>query len=563
MTSNIAPVDYNAFLLKRLSHSVISSVVSQLLILVVFVFICNFRLLHPLESSILTIKVFTSFTTWIFLLPYLCIIFAQSVICGKHYICRPSYSTTRFQKFTSMFSLQNWMMLLLNLIFGGLLTLIILHLKDSSLKDMFTFCNCVKEDNFFLILGGIWTGFYYFYVIHISDIYPVFPVIYQRKMLQVKSKLLPLFRDSCILAIAPAISFVIFYSIFGQIIFNKFVQFFEIEIYESDTRFMIYIYLWRFGVLYCFKMNLMRTLFNTFLTDPVTFPLHRSKDTSFYLQDSINMTNLSIIQSLGSLDLYNLSQYSLARRKILFTLSQPGGHPHNWNSLVQNILKLFSSYIEIMHSVVETCEISTKKTEAPLIEAILPELVSPNKFANIRNMSLMSDMGVPDVVELNVEPLPIFTFPKKIMEKCKQKIQEVYSFLKMFFGINFLFGVLPQANIDTILSNGQVIIWCCQGVAELACASLTEDNYGIVQKDLPAIITTLVELNQNFEKLNKLPVLTRKIMDHHDYNFKMKNAIVAALRRSLFNIYCTFGDYLKELPLNKSVISHLHTVFKN
>ena len=38
-------------------------------------------------------------------------------------------------------------------------------------------------------------------------------------------------------------------------------------------------------------------------------------------------------QFLGYLDLVLLSRYAALRRKQIFSLSQPGGHAHNWNSI--------------------------------------------------------------------------------------------------------------------------------------------------------------------------------------------------------------------------------------
>ena len=37
-------------------------------------------------------------------------------------------------------------------------------------------------------------------------------------------------------------------------------------------------------------------------------------------------------------DLSILSQYHTQRRQHLFSLSQPGGHPHNWNSISMECL---------------------------------------------------------------------------------------------------------------------------------------------------------------------------------------------------------------------------------
>ncbi|RZC36408.1 Ndc1 Nup domain containing protein [Asbolus verrucosus] len=146
---------------------------------------------------------------------------------------------------------------------------------------------------------------------------------------------------------------------------------------------------------------------------------------------------------------------------------------------------------------------------------------------------------------------------ESLKKNIDETVNKVVGFLKIFLGINFLFGELPQVNIQKCLGNGQLIVWASQGIAELASASLSEDKYGIVQKDLPVIITTLVQLKQSLDKLNKVPALTRKVAALDDFNYKMKNAVTAAVKHSLFNICLNFGEYFNDFPLSKDVLQYL------
>ena len=54
------------------------------------------------------------------------------------------------------------------------------------------------------------------------------------------------------------------------------------------------------------------------------------------------------LQYLGYLDLNLLAKQNVHRRGELFSLSQPGGHPHNWNNVSSqcfNTLKLLTERI--------------------------------------------------------------------------------------------------------------------------------------------------------------------------------------------------------------------------
>ncbi|KAJ8945876.1 hypothetical protein NQ318_002716 [Aromia moschata] len=415
---------------------------------------------------------------------------------------------------------------------------------------------CLNEGAFFLIISGFWTGLYYFLKVYISEKHLTFPVIYQRKVLQLKARILPLLKESFALSLWPTFYFTILYWCWGGDLTYNFNRTFGIlENAKESMPSLIYLHLWMFGAIYYFNMSLMRFFFNLFLTEPVEFPLFKETPESLCLQESITLQDLPIVQSLACLDLHSLAQWSKSRRQAFFSLSQPGGHPHNWNSLIENVLKLLNEYTEVLNKSVESPELS-KPVQVPAVPpcAIRP----PDRFRNLRNMCLTPpDPGTIDV-EISHSPLPGFGLPSVLAEKLKQKFQAVLNVIKMLLGINFLFGELPQASVQKCLANGHIIVWISQGVSVLACASIAEDRYGIVQKDLPGIITTL----QGLDRLNKMPALARKMAGYDDFNYRMKGAVTSAVKRSLFNLCMTFSAYMKEFPLGKDVVLYLQTVYK-
>lgn len=140
-----------------------------------------------------------------------------------------------------------------------------------------------------------------------------------------------------------------------------------------------------------------------------------------------------------------------------------------------------------------------------------------------------------------------------------KKIDGFILTLKEKLGINFMFRELPEANIQKCLGDGQVIVWLVQALSCLCSSSLTEDRYGIAQKDLPVIISALVELKMSMEKLNKLPALNRRGHASNDFNCQMKYGIMNALKRSIYNIVNNFGPYLKDLNLRHDVVLQLQS----
>ncbi|KAG5882134.1 hypothetical protein JTB14_005963 [Gonioctena quinquepunctata] len=553
---------YKDFLLKKLYYSVICSVFSQLILLVIYVFVLNFNIIHPLDWILDTLRTFASFSTWLFIIPFITIVFAQSIICAKDYVFKSSYCSTRFQQFISVFSVHNLVLLSLNIVVGSTSVWLFLSLVEGNHQNLTSVCRgknyCLNEGTLFLISSGFWTGFYYFVKVYLSEKHLLFPVIQQRKLLQFKAQFVPLLKESLTFSLLPTFYFILLYYLMGNIFSESFRTTFGLLKEENHDGLFTYFEVWIFGAIYYFNMNLMRFFFNLFLTEPVEFPLCKQTPDSLSLQDGICMSELPIVQNLACLDLYNLARWSKPRRQVFFTLSQPGGHPHNWNTMVENVLKLCAEYTELLSKSSESAEKVTK----PPVTAQSP-FQPADKFRNLRNMSLLSDTGMVDLVDVTHAPLPAFSLPETLLAKLQQKLINILGVLKVILGINFLFGELPQANIQKCLANGLIIIWTCRGVSDLVTASITEDQFGIVQKDIPAIVSTLVQLKQNLDKLNKIASLTKKIAGYDDFNYKMKGAVTAAVKRSLFNICRTFGKYMSEFPLSKDVTLSLQSVYKS
>lgn len=81
-------------------------------------------------------------------------------------------------------------------------------------------------------------------------------------------------------------------------------------------------------------------MFEVHLTEWVPFEFKQNNafnndDTEVTLSEALSMDKIPIIQHLGYLNLVTMAQGEKSGRSILFTLSQPGGHPYNWNCVVE------------------------------------------------------------------------------------------------------------------------------------------------------------------------------------------------------------------------------------
>lgn len=549
---------YKNILLTKLSYAVTCSVVSQVCVLFIFLIIVNFDVFEPLSLLSLTLQTFTSLSTWIYIIPFSSIIFAQSLVCAKDYILSTNSYSCRIEKFLSICSLRNLILLFLYILIGGLMVWLFLTLGGGQYESIT--CTkaeesnkCLNEGTIFLILSGMWTGFYYFIKIYATDKKVFFPIIHQSKIIQMKTRTVPLLNESRKSATIPTLYFLFIYHLCRVNILNFVMYLFGIDLHVEIEGYTIYLYMWLFIVLYFLSMNLMRFSFELFLTEPVAFPVEKSTNDDFCLADAIGFSKIPIIQHLACLDLYILSQWSKERRMTLFSLSQPGGHPHHWNYLIVNTLKLITDYCQCLNKA--TAALLNPEIAKPIDN--VPSITNPfpTQFYHVRNLTAgLNDYDIVNISQDRRSLIPEFV--KNWNANFKKKVKNIVSVMRKLMGIDYLFGELPEASIQHCLGNAQIMMWATQALSTLTIASITEDRYGIVQKDVPVIITTLVELKYSLDKLSRVPALNRKTV-FNDTNVKMKTAISASVKRSLFGITHTFGQYLKDLPLSKDVLQHI------
>lgn len=566
VTSNAG---FKQILLKKLSCAVIASITSQILLLFIFLFIINLDILHPWQLKNF-FNIFTSLYMWIYIIPFTTIIFAHSIICAKDYVLVSDYSSSRFSKFISIFSLHNFILLALHVISGGLVVWLYLALSGGKYAEFTKKCSmgedCLVEGKLYLILAGLWSGLYYFMNMYRSDKKIKFPVVHQYKLLQFKTQLIPVIQKCKSDALWPTVYFTILYYFLGAPIKNFISKTFIIKI-ENESSIFIYLYCWIFISLYFIKLRLMSLFFELFLTEPVYFPVESIQKDDLILANALAVQKIPIVQHLACYDLYMLSYWCPNRRSQVYAVSQPGGHPHNWNLLTINLLKIIADYSQELNKSTNTILEPERKTLQQTNKAntiLMPERSALNVTETVRN-STMRNMSYREP-----EPLDIVnvthghltktfdydnkTIANKIAEKSKYYVES----FKQKLGINFIFGELPEGNIQQCLANGQIIIWTCQGLATLVMFALEEDTYGVVQKDIPVIISTLYELKMSLEKLNRLPALSKRGSD--DFNYKMKVTLNSAVKRSIFNICKAYWPYLKDLNLKKDVYQYISSV---
>lgn len=228
-------------------------------------------------------------------------------------------------------------------------------------------------------------------------------------------------------------------------------------------------------------------------------------DKNLSLSGAISHVDNQYVQMLGLLDLVFLSNYSESRRKRLFTLNNSINQATSWLNIyeaTQSILKTFidafnfdnfihgssTSQMDTLENLLLSPQLSKKALKNPKWTDTLKQ----NKF-----------------------------FSKFYRENSNYKSQQLFT--------------------DTIL-----VINAIKALSNLTASSFKEDQYGIVQNNLPEILTTFIQIQKILEKFNYSSINFKLLQksDSNQMDFLIQK-LITTLNESIYKITLTFGSSLK------------------
>ncbi|GAB1288714.1 Nucleoporin NDC1 [Apodemus speciosus] len=134
--------------------------------------------------------------------------------------------------------------------------------------------------------------------------------------------------------------------------------------------------------------------------------------------------------------------------------------------------------------------------------------------------------------------------PSVLCSWIQNKREQIKNFLSKRVLIMYFFSKHPEASIQAVFSDAQMHIWALE-----VAASFTEDRFGVVQTTLPAILNTLLTLQEAVDKYFKLPHASSKPPRTSgslvDTSYKtLRFAFRASLKTAIYRITTTFGEHL-------------------
>lgn len=538
---------------QRLIVAVFWNLCLQSLLAVVLVFFIQTDLLHPLSWISSTIQDIFGWKMALNIVLLAMVSFFQAYIYGNYYMMPMPKHFTRFSMFLNMFSLQNITFSVLYALSGYFTMSLYSSLAKSNFNVLKKKCEnydgqCLMEQSLFLQFGGMWMGLHYFLNGHIfGTTVLMFPHIYQDKFQQIKLAVNNIvamgFRNS----MEPVMYFSIFYYLWGSKprsvvseVYGLFLEDPPLDNIFNLVRSGIWIGLWFYTSLFLISVYTMRTIFNIVLTEPMKFPIESTS--SLTLHDALAQ-RFQFNGYLGAQDLRIMAMTDSTRRQHIFTLSQPGGHPRNWNNLLEKCLMIINEFNK---------ELNNINGDAKPVEIVKP---------TNRNMMNVT----PHIGQYNMRNMAQSSELLELKDHNKNKIEDTFAdvakeefnhFLHKMCqkpGINYFFGELTDTRLKFLLMQAQPVMWTCEGLAFIAAASLKEDNYGVVQNDLPQVISTMINLKHSIDKLTKPGLIHRKHILNDAFAIKIKSALISSVKRSIYKIVITFSKYMHEIPLDPDV----------
>lgn len=469
-------------------------------------------------------------SSWFYSLLLISTCVLLGIFQSRHFTTTPNVLGSWATILSDCFRLNTLKVLGMFTLFGVIIAWCFLKLSSSRFPDLITSCQtssyCLHDGHLMLLeMGfstGLWLGFSYKFN---SSSYVAFPIIFKDKTSQVKQLLRVLLISSVLESIKIFKYFIVFHIVFGQIITNSLskIVFLQSDLSLADMTSYLDIGLIITSLVIASLIILINNttlaMFNIFSCQPLELSLSDHLDC---LVSDDNLMKLLSLQHLSS-----LSCKSTAIRQEIFSLSQPGGHPHTWNTVSKSCISKITYITNSLTNII---------SPPPPVNKVKPEAipVSVNSPYIRRLAPSCSKSQVEDLVPAPPPSAHLWTIISKSMEDLKTKPI-----------LSALFKTDPDVEIRRVLSECRGVIWDIDILSHLTASSITEDKLGVVQKDLPVILSSLLDLEQVIDRCRSLLSRRTNLPD-----ISLKLELRTAVKAGIYRIVVKFGDHLKAVPLD-------------
>ncbi|XP_053549421.1 nucleoporin NDC1 [Bombina bombina] len=333
-----------------------------------FITLSRIQILHPIQWLTDSVSNLSSSSTFFCLLLLSLLLGMHCVFTVEFYTVVPSIPGSRLSLMGQILLPQRILHSLAHAVMGMLMSWCCAVLCKGKYQLLVDFCTptpslneggspstCLNEHHLFILLAGAFFGYTYslLYFVHNMN-YLSFPPVQQFKYLRFRRYLPLLLKHSCVQSLYLLRSFIVLYYFLGHIprTWIQTVMNLQLDGQQPplDTirglmNLSLFYETWLTGTFLLTTWYMVWILFRIYATESRVFPVQSSfaEEADKCLPNVLTRDNPPLLKYLALQDLMLLSQYSPSRRQEVFSLSLPGGHPHNWTAISRECLHLLNS----------------------------------------------------------------------------------------------------------------------------------------------------------------------------------------------------------------------------
>jgi len=258
---------------------------------------------------------------------------------------------------------------------------------------------------------------------------------------------------------------------------------------------------------------------------------------------------------------------NVEERKIMYALSQPGGHPRNWNTLRDIAFR----HLQLIHDrfTFET-HCKTVRIKGPVNPTnirkvnghISPMKNSPNKTGSPPSPTLKNRQSPVSLNEL-YQAKQSFFLPPSLKPRSQDAFLNERKTTQKLFRMPTFIEVIVDRIRTTLFEKPPLIpsyetscvIFIIRSVSSVVAHSIQEDAFGVMQKDLKSVIGALARLSIAIDAYIRASGLVRKAcMEQNIYLIDMELAMALTLIRN------SFGPHMSDVQLNPIELEVIRTL---
>nr|XP_020515984.1 nucleoporin NDC1 isoform X1 [Labrus bergylta] len=325
----------------------------------VFVILSRFSLLHPIQTILECMSLLSSASAIFSLILLFGVILMVGFLNLEYYTVIPTIACSKIALLGQLLHPRQFLSSMAHCIMGIIIGWCSAITIGGRYETLGYSCEgsasmCLNEYHVFLLLAGAFVGFSHSLlgVIHNMN-YVAFQTVQQHKYLRFKGSLPLVVKCSATQALYSVRNYIVVYFFLGDIPRAWICKTLNLQLNSSAHQLdsiaglldlsLLY-HLWMSATFLLFTWHVTLLLFRIFVTEMYSFPVQSSftEDALLCLPKVLTESQPAIVKFLALQDLALLSQHSPSRRCEVFGLSQPGGHPHNWNAISKECMSLLA-----------------------------------------------------------------------------------------------------------------------------------------------------------------------------------------------------------------------------